>query len=84
MVKKSILFYAFLVLFLIITLVFPFNYGLLIWYGITLIGNSLIIQKAITQNPAQKKTLLFTSSAFILVPILYILFLLLVLGGITC
>jgi hypothetical protein len=84
MVKKSIQFYIFLVVFLILSFVISFNYGLLIWYGISLIGNSLIIQKAINQNPTQKKTLIFISSIFILLPIIYILFLLFVLGGIEC
>jgi len=84
MVKKSIQFYVFLVVAVVITMVFPFNYGLLIWYGITLIGNSVIIQKALTQKPPHKKTLLFISSFFILLPVIYILFLIFVLGGIQC
>lgn len=84
MVKKSILFYAFLAVLLIITLVIPFNYGLLIWYGISLIGNSLIIQKAIHQNQLEKKPLIVISSIFILLPIIYILFLVFVFGGIEC
>ncbi len=73
MVKKSIVFYVFLTVFLVATLLIPFNYGLISWVLVCLIGNTLIIQKAITQNPTQKKTLIIISSAFISLPILYVL-----------
>jgi hypothetical protein len=84
MVKKSIVFYVFLFLLLVATLLIPFNYGLLTWILVSWIGNSLIIQKAITQNPEQKKTLIIISSAFILLPILYVLGIVLFMGGIEC
>lgn len=76
-------FYVFLVSFLAITLFFPFNYGLLVWYCAALIGNGIIIQKALKQKPPQKKVLITISSIFIALPLLYLLFILAVVGGIT-
>ncbi|MGC4040026.1 MAG: hypothetical protein QM710_04360 [Flavobacterium sp.] len=84
MVKNSIVFYVFLLLFLTITLLLPFNYGLLVWYITVLTGNSIIIQKAMTKKPPQKKALIIISSIFIALPVLYLFFILAVAGGITC
>jgi hypothetical protein len=84
MIKNSILFYVFLVVFIIITSVISFEYGMLIWYGISVIGNSVIIHKAIKQKPVHKMTLIIISSLFILLPILCGLFILFAFSGITC
>jgi len=83
MLKKTTLFYIFLLLFLVFTFIISFNYGLLIWYFFNFIGNSIIIQQEL-KKAKKSKTLLVISGFLIVLPIVYIATLLFFLGGITC
>lgn len=83
MSKRIILFYLFIGVFFIATLIFEFSYGLIIWYLINLIGNSIIIQRILNIKNRNNKVIVI-SSILLLVPIIYILGLVFLLGGITC
>lgn len=77
MVKNAIIFYAIMLLILVLSIIgpFSFSFGLALWYLAALIGNIIIIQKAIAQKPPQKKALIICSSIFLILPILYFGFL---------
>ncbi len=83
MVKNAFIFYSCLILILILSTVSPIKFGWGILCLASLIGNSIIIQKAIKQKPPQKNLLIIISSLFLLLP-LFTIFLIVMLSGVTC